>query len=122
MTKQWYYDELVRRSAEGLFPAVGTAGCAYRATSGLKCAIGVLIPDSDYEVGWENHDFAGVASQFGKPAWWPEWLQWSEDESSSAYQLQLCHDELSGGWSHRKFVERLNRLALFADVEKVSAA
>lgn len=40
----------MRRDSEGRL------GCAYRGDDGSKCAIGVLIPDSDYLPSFEGHE------------------------------------------------------------------
>lgn len=35
--------------------SVGHIGCAYRGDDGMKCAIGIFIPDSKYDYDMENN-------------------------------------------------------------------
>lgn len=47
---------LLTQNAKSLARSNGTWGfCQYRSTDGMKCAIGVLIPDAEYSPLLENH-------------------------------------------------------------------
>jgi hypothetical protein len=54
MTKQEMY-EIIRAGmlAQGK-PARSPEGCKYRTREGLKCAVGMLIPDSEYSPSMEG--------------------------------------------------------------------
>ena len=58
--------------------------CAYRGMDGLKCAAGWLIPDADYQPGWEdqcaNHSDVG------------DFLYRAGYDADFVAELQLVHD------------------------------
>jgi hypothetical protein len=61
MTKQEYFDLLVKTSKEGGFPANSIyGGCYYRSPEGKKCTIGLLIPDPLYNSAMEFVDITKI--------------------------------------------------------------
>lgn len=49
LTKLQYFRLLKKTSKEGGFPAVNKDGeCLYRGPKGIKCAVGLILPDSIY--------------------------------------------------------------------------
>lgn len=54
MTNQEVFDIVARHLLTQNEQSVNEDGCAYRGEGGLKCAVGALIPDSDYDPDWEG--------------------------------------------------------------------
>lgn len=54
-TGQQLFDEVAKHLRTQGKTCLGTSGCAYRGDSGLKCAIGALIPDEVYNSKMEGH-------------------------------------------------------------------
>jgi hypothetical protein len=96
MTKQEMFDTVARhlltqneRSEEIRKSTVdGTLipFCSYRGMGGLKCAIGVLIPDEIYRPEMENNGAYSLLEQF------PELAAYIPDEDL-AHALQYVHDK-----------------------------
>ena len=64
---------------------MGNGGqCAYRSEDGDKCAVGCLIPDSDYREAFEGTTVLGLRS-YGQ-------LKWSQTLTSFLVKGQNCHD------------------------------
>lgn len=66
MTKQEIFDTVVKHLADQgcrsiTHVDVGTRYCAYRGEHGRKCAIGCLIPDSEYVPRLECHSVGDIA-------------------------------------------------------------
>jgi len=116
-----YFDLLVKTSEEGGFPSVHGiySTCKYRNECGRKCAIGILIPDSEYRSELENN---GVLELFdynllkGDETWIPtkDGVRLTSEELNS---VQLTHDLMSwqfgGRWDHFAFVNKLADLKIF---------
>lgn len=98
MTKQDIFDHVsrnmlrqnsrsTRNEGEGGFGAIG---CAYRGTEGRRCAIGFLIPDTEYQSNMEGLNFMddkierAIRKRIGREVT-------SEDNKLLA-DLLLCHD------------------------------
>jgi hypothetical protein len=119
MTKQEYYDLLVRSAGDGTFPSMVDGICRLREdltkTCPRRCAIGLLISDDSYNEGLES---------LGPRAVWnmvdfvrPEGMVWDD-----LVDILEVHDEIASfckSWSKEKFVEGLDLLNCFLDVEKV---
>lgn len=116
MTKQEYYDLLVRTSAEGGFPSMEGGRCRYRTDTGRRCAVGLLIPDEMYEPGMETNNAYWLERRFPQvQAVFPD-----EMDADELRRVQTVHDELAQdlGWDHQSFVANLNTLHCFVDVVK----
>lgn len=104
MNKQEIFDTVVNHLFTQGRPAAHGSSCKYRTDTGLKCAVGVFIPDDMYSVGMEGKDVAGL-------------IFWGEDEgydlpdliknkenTNLLRDLQKVHDEsrskveTKGGW------------------------
>ena len=80
--------------------------CVYRGEGGLKCAVGVLIPDQLYTETMEGSTFFGLADE----AEWglPEWMA---DNRSLLWDLQGAHD-VTRNWESSAAMKRaLNKVA-----------
>lgn len=112
MTKQEYFDLLVKTSREGGFPARNVHGsCVYRTEDGKKCAVGLLIPDTRYKVMMEGSAAALFAVHTELRDIIPK-----EMSVVDLQQVQNVHDNnpYMEGWDHEKFVEGLTGLDCFA--------
>jgi len=114
-----YYDLLNKTSSEGGFPAMinnaGSHQCVYRDFHGKACAYGIIIPDDKYDKTFEK---MGLADQL-PPKLLPPWL-----DIYTAMRVQEAHDSVAlynkdkdGNfiWSHESFMDKLNRIPLFAE-------
>lgn len=115
MTKQEYYDLLVRSARDGTFPSYNGSSCRYRlnqhASCKQRCAIGLLIDDENYDKTIEGLGIYN--SEIEKVVKYPEGLI-----RSDLCDVQAIHDDLSKRelWSASVFVRELNTLSCFADV------
>jgi len=96
MTEQELFDivfkHLMSQNAKSMMVVEGGFSCAYRGKDGLKCAIGILIPDEDY-----REDMEGLAAQnlLAKGAC----LSRLAVHHELLYKLQHIHDYgLVGDW------------------------
>lgn len=117
MTKQEYYDLLVKSAYDGTFPGCTPQGCMYRTPDGHKCAVGVLMDDATLDtIDREMLQRATVA----RLALYN--LHIPTVEGLSSYQMgtvQDAHDQCAfAGWDASYFIARINALACFADVRK----
>lgn len=88
----------VRGQAEGV--------CAYRGVGGLKCAVGVLIPDQLYTEMMEGLTVSGLLDE----AEW-ELPEWMADNQSLLMVLQDAHD-VPRNWESSAAMKRaLNKVA-----------
>lgn len=88
-------------------------GCAYRGENGYKCALGHLIPDSDYQPDWEQN-IPGSVRENGRRIVAACGLNPDSYEDVRWLQaLQQCHDK-----GHDRQL-MLDRLADFARIEKL---
>lgn len=104
MTKLEHRDLLVKLSAEGKFPCYDTEQCycMYRhPEKGTGCAVGVLIPDEEYETEMECGSSDDLFRDFPK-------LLRHIPEGVSRGQLrdiQRIHDSMTKEWNHERFVQ-----------------
>ena len=82
--------------------------CAYRGEDGLKCALGVLIPDSKYRVSFEgvSLDYGQINSSLARAAGIR-----TDAQAALAIDLQTIHDEepvRKWSGSLREVAERYN--------------
>jgi hypothetical protein len=88
MNKQEIFNKvsahLLRQGEGSLLP---DGGCAYRGEHGLKCAIGVLIPDELYTPEIEDKDVHGLPSGLLESLGF-----FGEDELTFLSGLQKIHD------------------------------
>lgn len=113
MTKQEYYDLLVKSAQDGTFPSVKEGKCYYR-LGDRKCAVGLLIPDHQYHEGLEFRS----AKQLPLDS-----LQIPEGMSLvDLSEIQYIHDKISYYlyWDYQTFITELNNLPVFDDVVKVN--
>ena len=59
MTNQEVFDTVVQHLAQQKQPAVegNRSSCYYRTSTGLKCPVGCLIPDEEYQEAFETLEF-----------------------------------------------------------------
>jgi hypothetical protein len=66
--------------------------CAYRTADGLKCAVGVLLPDELYVPAMENNSVYSLCRTFHLPSWFHE-------NSGLLGRLQEAHDRPASWYS-----------------------
>jgi hypothetical protein len=66
--------------------------CAYRTSDGLKCAVGVLLPDELYVPVMENNSVYSLIRSFHVPSWF-------HDHQSLLMRLQEAHDRPASWWT-----------------------
>lgn len=128
LTKQEYYDALVRAAQDGTFPAVKYSGwgreCCYRLDGTpaclKRCAVGILIPDEDYRPEMEGSYWLWPSEV--RDSIRPEGM-----EDVDIARVQYIHDHLSmsvvNGWEPyfaATLVRRINLLSCFADVQRMA--
>ena len=95
-TKQETFDTVVahlrRQGRQSRSDFAG--GCAYRGDGGLKCAVGVLIPDERYTPAFEG-EAAHESMQVGKLL-----IELGHD-CQLCEMLQIVHDNPEGRWELR---------------------
>lgn len=65
ITAQEAFDTVAAHLLNQMDRAVSENGdCAYRGCGGLKCAVGVLIPDSIYDPKWEGDSCFGLIANY----------------------------------------------------------
>lgn len=99
MTPQEIFDTVVRhlfkqgkRSDRTL--SNGNSVCCYRTEAGLKCAVGVLIPDDVYDPVMDDvftGEGTGIAAMLRKHR--DKLPSWFSDNLSLLKQLQIIHDD-----------------------------
>jgi hypothetical protein len=111
MTIREYYDELVSRSQNGLFPSVNEASfeCSYRTKDGRKCGIGVLISDEAYKPEIEGKRIGWLLmTHYKSMIQVPDGI-----DTGDLWLIQESHDRLATSWDHEKFVEFLQKIKCF---------
>ena len=120
LTRQEYYDLLVKTSEDGGFPArdylYEPPPCKYRTSDGKKCAIGIIMPDNFYGEEMEGKSISVILDfaihNFSIPVdWIPEGMTVAD-----LYLIQYIHDNLPV-WDHKKFVEKLNETGCFRELK-----
>jgi hypothetical protein len=83
VSKQETFNQVWNHLKQQGKPALDEKGdCCYRTEEGLMCAVGCLIPDSEYDPAWEGYNIYG--------------LMWSGLENHCfglLESLQLTHDD-----------------------------
>ncbi len=112
MTKQDYYNLLVKSATDGTFPSVEENVCQYRKGS-HKCAVGLLIPEDKYHKGLEGIDVYN--EEVSSVVEVPEGLT-----IRNLTIVQVCHDKLAFDqiWNSEQFIDNLNKLEFFQDVKQ----
>lgn len=129
MTRQEYYDLLVKSNYDGTFPskAKDDSQCLYRLDGNphckQRCVVGLLIPDEKY-----TSDMGGISFCYGRieilkefysdflaAIVLPEGMGWGDLAA-----LQKIHDGLawSRTWNVKDFVIAVNQLGCFSDCVK----
>lgn len=122
MTRKDYFDLLVRTSAGGEFPATHDAGitCSYRMHDGRRCAVGLILPDSVYEVRMEGNTVEALVKDgyIKDLSWVPDGMTLKD-----LGRVQSIHDSLSGydTWGHEEFVRRIRSQPCFQNLEEAAA-
>ncbi len=114
MTKQEYYDLLVKSATDGTFPSINQNGCCVYRLGNKKCAVGLLISDDKYnEVLMEGKDITHQEVQ--EVVDLPEGLSFLDLK-----QIQDCHDDqaFNPKWNSGSFIIFLNKLDCFQDVKQ----
>jgi hypothetical protein len=88
MTAQEVFDAVCVRLRDGTGRALDCNGCAYQTSDGMKCAIGIFIPDSKYDKVIEGYNISGYMVEFYVPA-----LVGLDIDFLRT--LQSCHDGVS---------------------------
>lgn len=115
MTRQEYYDLLVKSAVEGTFPGWDGRHCTYRTADGKhRCAIGILIPDEMYDSRDEGASVNGLDNELIEKIL-PEDMIVPE-----LLLVQELHDEHAFQWDTSKFIKDLNELRMFKSCKKVS--
>lgn len=77
--------------SQGFAPSMSGGSCTYRSLKGMKCAIGHLIDDEDYEESIEGATALNVVvlkSLFTNDAY----DSLNDEDKAFIYDIQLCHD------------------------------
>ncbi len=116
MTKQQYYNKLVKAATNGTFPGYEDGnGCRYRTPAGKQCAVGILFKKDAYAIHHERQSLSSLAlAGVLEPV---EGL----DENQLADIQQLHDNHAKTSWQTSRFIKDLNTLACFADVIKETA-
>jgi hypothetical protein len=125
-TAQEYYNNLVHFAYDGTFPSLAHGNdCMYRGdgtpSCHKRCAVGVQIPDEDYDARMEHGSLKSMPARFIQKVRVPEGLTLQDLQNIQTY----CHDKVAqktggwGGWNAEIFIERLNSQPCFANVVKV---
>lgn len=118
MTKQEYYDLLVRSASDGTFPSGDKHGCYYRldetATCPQRCAVGLLIDDKDYTPDLEGPSVEKMDD------WQQEFIQLPDGLTyEDLNSIQSTHDVRIAIWDAQNFISSLNKLPCFRDIKQV---
>ena len=115
MTKQEYYDLLVKSANDGTFPCINPRHmtCTYRGPDNKKCAVGILISDELYNPDWDR----GLMPVNELPDDIITKIMPDGMNIIDLRNVQITHDKfLNRNWSAVEFIERLNALNCFKDV------
>lgn len=109
MTNQEAFDKIVARLMDGTGRAVSSSGaCRYRTLTGLKCAVGCLIPDEEYRGIFEGQTADNLRA-FNIPSL-------KGLDYNLLYSTQRLHDDPKN-WDDTKFkasgLKKLREVARF---------
>lgn len=99
-TAQEIFDTVTNHLMTQGKPAKEGHTCLYRSPDGLKCAVGCLIEDSEYNSDMEGTSVAGLIQDNRLP-------ERLKDHSQLLADLQLVHDD----WHPNQWEDRLIRTA-----------
>ena len=117
MTKQQFARLLAKTSREGNFPAVVKTHegprCQYRTGDGRGCAIGLMIPNSEYDPDMETRTVSDLFENYSDLLEHvPEGMTLSD-----LTDIQYIHDGRSlDPWDHVGFMKTLRSMRCFRDV------
>ena len=121
-TVQEYYDRLYEAAYDGTFPSYtedpsyeSGIRCLYRGEGKHRCAIGLLLPDANYDEDFDNNPVG--CYQLFRRGLLEEVEGLGENELD---RIQEAHDDTIrelGGWSASAFLKKLNSLSCFEDIE-----
>lgn len=95
LTKQEMFDifvpAIIKQGRKSMRNTVST-WCAYRSHDGLKCAVGMLIPDELYTPEWERKSLSSIVEELFFSG--PDSGDWAEADTIIGFleQAQQCHD------------------------------
>lgn len=119
MTKQEYYDLLVKSAFDGTFPGYDYESdtCLYRTPDGKhKCAVGVLIPDEKYSQNMDD----GLPLRQIMDILGSEILPQGITASQLA-DIRRRHDDMvRKGWDAKAFIRLIDEYYYFRDITKVT--
>jgi len=120
VTKQEYYDLLVKSAFDGTFPGFDRERfeCEYRSPDGCrKCAVGILMSDQFYRKSYEGNTVRYLVEKMKTDVSpiLPDGMTYEDLQT-----VQKIHDSLAAlnGWSGDWFVDRINTLSIFQDVQR----
>lgn len=101
MKAQEVFDTVVRHLAkQGRRAVVADADhgyvCRYHTPDGLKCAVGCLIPDDQYNPAIEGRMFSSLATAAHPPAWVRDIVD--SGHQTLLFDLQRAHDTPADGY------------------------
>jgi hypothetical protein len=125
LTKQGYYNLLVKSATDGTFPSYGIFDgdntCLYQKKTGQRCAVGVLFPEGVEFSKKENCAKLCHLSSEKKALIFSRAPIGTTDHD--LIEIQQNHDRLTKNgkrsWSAYQFIMLLNSLEYFAKVKKV---
>jgi hypothetical protein len=96
VTAQEIFETVVKALAlQGKPSKTETGGCYYRNVFGMKCAVGVLIPDEDYDPVMEGANIHGLMNMPDLP----ESLKFMMPHQNLLFDLQIMHDNCYEAWN-----------------------
>jgi hypothetical protein len=115
LTRQEIFDKVATHLLTQKQQSLGPDGCMYRGDNGLKCAIGVLIPDDKYSPSFEGATCYDEGANGVLMARIRQAAGIADEDGAFAFRLQRIHDStLTDNW----FVQ----LRQLADQFELSAA
>jgi len=92
MTNQEIFDQVTRHLLTQQKKSIDHTGCcSFRGERGLKCALGIFIPNNKYKADLEGYEF-GTINEMLKLGFGPE-------QTSFMYSLMSIHDRIPvDGW------------------------
>jgi hypothetical protein len=116
LTRQQYYNKLVKCALDGTFPATDHSNFPeYRTDDGRRCAVGILIPKKKYDPKIEDHNVNESIVKDGGYVTVPKGMTYKE-----LYGVQDTHDRICNEQDFtRLFLDDLNALDCFKKVKQV---
>lgn len=117
MTKQEYYNLLVKSARDSTFPGfdVDKHQCRYR-FGNHRCAVGIIIPDEDYDPLYDNRP-GGSLCIHELPSELKLRILPEEMTLEQLSEVQTKHDAFAcTGWDSCSFIKGINTLYFFQDI------